>query len=115
MVIAGCAPTSARLAQIALVTQEHRLEWVRCDQDTVVIIICIVIIIVVIAADIIIIIYFAAEVIIIISIFYSWYVDDDAGWSIDIIINGVASWSGRFQLRIMMLVEAVVSSWGKWC
>ena len=63
VVIAGCAPTSARLAQIALVTQEHHLEWVRCDQDTVVIIIF------VIAADIIIIIYFAAEVIIIISIF----------------------------------------------
>ena len=66
MVIAGCAPTSARLEQIALVTQEHHLEWVRCDQDTVVIIICIVIIIFVIAADIII-INFAAEIIIIIS------------------------------------------------
>ena len=36
--------------------------------------------------------------------------DDDASWSMDIIINGVASWSGSFQLRIMMLVEAVGSS-----
>jgi hypothetical protein len=43
---------------------------------------------------------------------YSWYVDDDASSSMDIIINGVASWSGSFQLRILMLVEAVVSSWG---
>ena len=102
MVIAGCAPTSARLAQIALVTQEHHLEWVRCDQETVVIIICIVIIIVVIAADIIIIIYFAAEVSIIIPIFIvdMWMMMPVEAWLLFLMV---------------LLVEAVVSSWGKWC
>ncbi len=99
MVIAGCAPTSARLAQIALITQEHHLEWVRCDHDTVVIIICIVIIIFVIAADIIIIIYFAAEVIIIISIFIvdMWMMMPVEAWIL---------------LLTVLLVEAVDSSWG---